>query len=968
MFLGGRIGYGWIGLQLRAHPFRLPGLLAAMPLICASAAFASPPGRTWRTIEVPGAQIHFHDGLDGPADRAARIAAWAIPQLLAILETSSDQTIHLTLSDETDDANGYARVVPYSRIGLLAATPTPLSDLGYYADSLEILVVHELTHVLHLGTIHGLPRALNTVLGRTVSPQEGAPPWLTEGLAVYLESKLTGTGRNRSPYVDMVLRARSLGDGYPSLEELSGSIRDFPGSVMAWTLGGRFVEFIVAERGSAALARFVHTFGTRPVPFGSNLVARETLGRDFVELYSRFVETERDQARVIEARALSAGLSLGRKAAFRAESARRPVWSVDGRLGAFEEPRDGDRTFTLLDPLGERKMRTTAEVASPISGGRFLFDEVEPRISYSFRALRIADLETEATLPVEVEGRRPRLSDPDARDDGRRIVAIERRGGSTRVVELQGEVSGPYRARVVYEPPPEIDVSTPRYLPDGSIVAAETTGRGGRRLIHLSPNGERSVLTNPPGRDDACPAPSPDGRSVYFARDLDGVYDIFRVEIASSRVDRVTRSITGAIEPAIDPSGTKLAFASAASTGFEVRVIEVGTPTSSVAKAVAPAPRKKSHSQASGAIGVPYRPWSTLYPRAWLPTHGYDGDGDTYGILVSAEDARTLLSYRLRLDFGIESQKIGFSFAAEDRDSTFPFRLDAGLFHGRTYATYVAASRSADRTESVLTVRGGFTIPIPLRLIDQSLSFSYGVELRRGDPLPILDPMQNAPTTLGDLAIAPVVLSYGLSTARGTQESNGAVRGISFDLGVRIHHPRLGSDFEALVISSHLTGYVPLPLRGAAWVARAGFGAGFGDPRGRFFYALGGLPVRDILSDSIDGVRYGSDNIRGFPENELRGSAFALLNLEARAPISDLSFGFGTLPFFVDRLHGAIFLDAGTAGQLGELDRAEVGVGAEARLDMLAGYGFRMTARLGYARGLGPQGIDNFFLILGPTL
>ncbi|MBI2374481.1 MAG: PD40 domain-containing protein [Deltaproteobacteria bacterium] len=947
-------------------------------LLSASFATGAPPARAWQTISVPGVEVHFHDGLEPEAQRAARIAQRVLPLIEEILATRASETIHIVLADDTDEANGFARVLPYDRILLLAGVPNPRTELSFYGDALEILVIHELTHVVHLDAIHGLPEAVNTVLGKTLSLNQAAPPWFTEGLAVYLETEFTNSGRNRSPYVDMVLRARLLGDGWPSLAELSSSVRDFPGPVTAWILGGRFVEHIARERGDAAIGRFVEAFGTRPIPYGANLVARETLGHDFIELYRRFVEEELARAHALETRRQRAGLAIGRRAAFAAESTRAPAWMRDGRLVAIEEPRDGDRTITVIDdvdsPHRASRKRSTANSVVVMPNGTLLADEdTTVDRAYRFRRLELVDVEADTARPFDPE--LLRISGADVSSDGNRAVMVQERAGRTKLIEARLGPGATVRSvRDLYESPPSRHVSSPKYLPSGSVVAAETTGRGGRRLIVVDRQGRAIPLTDPPGRDDTDPAPTLDGRFVYFARDVDQVYDIHRLELSTGKLERVTRSITGAIEPAIDPSGRRLAFTHAASTGFEVRVLDVRPEALlPVETATSADPHDRPMEAPEPPLPVfsarPYSPWPTLLPRAWMPTHAYDGEGDTFGAYVDADDALGLFSYRLRLDFGTTSKKLGFAFAAESHDASIPIYVDASLVHGKLYSAYVAPSRALDRLESALSARVGFSVHFPERELDQSVSISYGVEQRRGTSAPLLDPAQDAPRTYGDVTMAPLVFGYSTSSARGTADSVGASRGFSFDVGGRLHLRELGSDFRALVLSSHVSAYAPIkPIRGASVAARLGCGVGFGDARGRFFYALGGLPIRDVLGDAIDGSRFGTDVIRGFEMAAFRGPSFLLMNLEARAPLLDLSFGVDTLPFFFDRIHGAVFADAGGAGPIETLDPTNLGVGAELRLDTIAGYGFRATIRLGYARGLGALGIDNFFLVLGPGL
>jgi hypothetical protein len=140
-----------------------------------------------------------------------------------------------------------------------------------------------------------------------------------------------------------------------------------------------------------------------------------------------------------------------------------------------------------------------------------------------------------------------------------------------------------------------------------------------------------------------------------------------------------------------------------------------------------------------------------------------------------------------------------------------------------------------------------------------------------------------------------------------------------------------------------------------------------GDARGRGVFVLGGLPVRNILQDVIDGVGVGSEVIRGYEPGAFRGTSYYLVNLEYRLPIVYVGWGIQTIPFFIDRLYAAVFTDAGNApiGTL-HIEDTKVGVGAELRLDLELGYVVGYTLRFGYARGLlGEEAIHNVYLVLG---
>ena len=89
------------------------------------------------------------------------------------------------LVDRTDYANGYASIVPYNAIVIFTTAPEEDSTLNLYEDWQAAIFTHELTHILHMDTNHGIVRAARAVLGRVASTNDLSPWWMIEGFATF---------------------------------------------------------------------------------------------------------------------------------------------------------------------------------------------------------------------------------------------------------------------------------------------------------------------------------------------------------------------------------------------------------------------------------------------------------------------------------------------------------------------------------------------------------------------------------------------------------------------------------------------------------------------------------------------------------------------------------------------------------------------------------------------------------------
>ena len=99
-------------------------------------------------------------------------------------------------------------------------------------------------------------------------------------------------------------------------------------------------------------------------------------------------------------------------------------------------------------------------------------------------------------------------------------------------------------------------------------------------------------------------------------------------------------------------------------------------------------------------------------------------------------------------------------------------------------------------------------------------------------------------------------------------------------------------------------------------------------------------------------------------QGETHGDQYHVLNIEYRFPLLWLERGYDALPFYLWRLHGAVYSDVGGAffGTISQ-DKIKASVGGELRLDGSLGYYLPFMIQLGYAHGF-MDGADNGFYFL----
>ena len=159
------------------------GLAAASQLVLPTPALAqSPdPGPAWDTAESAHFRIHYRASQRRQAEAVVRAAERAWPRVTPALAWEPKSRIDLVVYAEFDVSNGFSTPLPFNKIGVFLAPP----DEGQLLDNsawLDLLLVHELTHAVHLDKMRGAPRVLQGIFGRVVwfIPNLFSPGWLLE--------------------------------------------------------------------------------------------------------------------------------------------------------------------------------------------------------------------------------------------------------------------------------------------------------------------------------------------------------------------------------------------------------------------------------------------------------------------------------------------------------------------------------------------------------------------------------------------------------------------------------------------------------------------------------------------------------------------------------------------------------------------------------------------------------------------
>lgn len=861
------------------------------------------------------------------------------------------------------------------------------------------------------------------------APNQIQPRWFIEGLAVVEETERTSGGRLRSTIFDMYLRAHALEGKFLRLDQVTNNTRLFPRGNVAYLYGSAFLRHIARRYGEDVLRRISQRYGGcwAPdcwIPWGMNRALFQATGQrvGYGELYQEFrrerlkhYEEQRDAIKsgplgLTEGRALSgwkAGVDRPQLVASRDGSARSVLW-IDSdpyrRPALWEHDLATGKTRVELEIDGASGLSVSSDGRIAVMSRYYAF-----RTNYSYQDLVLYHRERRDLYQLS-EGLR--ADNPAVSPDGRRVAFEVNTMGSRRlgVMELPPTSSREeaqridrraftvpevWRARAVrpVEFPltqePLSQAYTPAWSPDGKSVAVSLWQAGGSRDIVIVDLATRAVRYVTRDRAlDLHPRFSDDGKWLYFASDRTGVFNLYAHHLESEATFQVTSVVNGLFNPAVSPDGRLCAYVGFVAEGYRVETVPIDprrfrlAPAPPERPAPTPVPPVAPTDEADRYPVTRYNAARTFFrtPLSFLnltlPISAPGPYGQSFGLQFSTSDL-----------VGLHSLVAGLTINSERADATGFF---ARYIYGRLWNTlYLDVARS-------MYPRGGLRINGQNRAYDEETwSFGAGTDLpllrdaartatmsvsynfaywRNATRLPPIGPDELTPVLpeVGRYAALSLSLSYG--DARRFLYSVGPEKGRSMSLGLVLAHPALGSQYTVYAMRLSVGQYIGIPwpsrfLRNHTLLLSYEFGISGGDLSRRGLFYLGGFPTsEDFLRAALLGQRPGQPRLRGYEPGALYGDQMHVLNIEYRFPIVWIERGYETVPFYLWRLHGAVYSDVGAAffGKL-TADKIAASVGGELRLDGTLGYYLPFMFQLGYAHGF-MEGADHrvYFLLNNP--
>jgi hypothetical protein len=595
-----------------------------LALLCTGAGTYDPEV-DYFTITTPNFLVMYPAGYDHIALRSAKIAEDTLPFLVDRYGWRPDGRTSIVINDQTDFANGSATIIPSKVITIYVTAPTEVSGLEDYDDWLATVITHEMTHIIHLDMVYGLPWVGRLIFGKYVAMNSYTPGWVTEGFAVYEETVSSGAGRGRSSYVEMVLRMAALEDRFPGIDQAYRGYPNWPFSNIAYFIGGRFQLWLAEHYGEEALVHYHRAYASNPIPYFTWLPAQLAFDASLESLWSKFAEETLADAQL--------AVELVKSSSMAVTTPKRLTNYGGDLLGPRITPDGKSIIFSVSSPVDGARMRRIAidgsndevlvndtfskEISFTPDGRAFYFQQTEiNQRFYAHNSILRYELETENFSQVEIDPAETagfvapsgsmRARDPDVSPDGKRLVFVQTPYGSNRLVLAWLESDGTtVHPREIVPAEPDVQLSNPRFSPSGKLISVSRFVKGRRDLVLYDLDGKLVQEITRDRAQDIDGTWSPDGRWLVFSSDRTGIYNLFGYDTSNGELRQLTNLISGAYQPCISPDGTTIIYRGYSAEGFDVYQVPFSPETGMVV------PDEKA-------------PWTSgvdMAERRWPPRH-----------------------------------------------------------------------------------------------------------------------------------------------------------------------------------------------------------------------------------------------------------------------------------------------------------------------------------------------------------
>ena len=880
------------------------------------------PGLRWRTLETANFAVHFGEQHRAQARIVAAAAESILPGLTGLLRWKPRSRIQVVVLDSADFANGLASPVPFNYT-MIFLSPPDEGALLQNREWLDLVLTHELFHIVHLDMARSAPLGLRSVFGRLpfLFPNALQPRWVVEGLAVQAESDARRSyGRLANSHFEGMMRAEAS-RGFLSLAEVNAGGRGFPLN-RDYLYGGYFFAFLQDRYGEKGVADFIESYSDNIIPFRvhSNPVA--VTGKNMDDLWAEYqgwlnarfaprVESPQE-GQVLE----------------RAFSLTSPVLGADGtrwyvRADGWTRPKLM-RQPPGSEPAAIRSVEEDSRLfASPDTGVVLAEPEICRNYNYYYDLNRVAD---DGSLKRLTHCSRARFAAPLG---GERAIVLRIESGQAQVATLEGQV--------LYRAVPGESLTGVAARGDTVVVTSLRDGRWS--LIEIAAGRTRVLLS------DQASKHSPrfgDRDEVFFIADYSKVFNVWSLD-RGGQLSRWTQAAHGVREISAPQRG-EILLTTIEADGDALRLHRLPQAPLEQLSALAPAQQAAAEMPALDAPDRSYSPWQSLLPRNWLPLIEIADGAVKLGATTFGQDALGLHQYSLSPVVEVtQGELLGTAAYVYDQR------------HALVAVRQMTVNASSDGDIDAYTTQesGQWISTWRYLKLASRLYWGLGGALERERQHRV----GGSTTSPQDERVLGLVA--GIDTRRSHWYSEGPSHGLQLRLFAETSRGLHGT-FTGDVYRADLRAHFPL----GSTVLSLRWNEASGEDSAEPFQLGGSESDPAILLPILNQRKFA---LRGYNSGEavLTGPRARVATVEWRVPLRDIDRHAMVPPVGLNRVAMNLFYDIGAAWPHGADPDYYRGIGVELMSEVRLGYLLGADLRIGIAEGLDGPGKRTAYLRLG---
>lgn len=463
-----------------------------------------------------------------------------------------------------DSANGSYAAFPH-RINLIVTSPSN-PWLGSRTENwLKVLLIHELTHYVHLSYNKGFFHVLGKIFGEDLEVAQGGlqPGWMIEGIAVALETVFSEGGRGRNPFFELYWKAPILENNLFTLRQAS-YMSPYPPGGRIYVAGYMIVSYMMETYGREVFSNIHREFTAFPL-LGPRGAFKKVTGSFAGEMYDAMVEKLKKEYAVYR------DFPRGRQISPKVTGNYYMPLITDAGWYLYRHTPEKAPALVLYDAetqeetvLFETSLTDEQSLTATRDGLRLYFTSLEYKFTKPRGQTSVSDLfrwDKAANRVVQItEG--GHVWHPAVSPDGKTIVAVQRQHSYSRLVEIDestGVITPLFTA-------PGTTVYTPSFSPDGSNIVFALNHEGTQDIwLFDRTDGSASPLYEP----DNCGEYNPkfiDSDTILFSGDKEGDLRLYIFTLSTGKRREVVKDRIGAYIG--DVQGKSLYYGSYSSDGY----------------------------------------------------------------------------------------------------------------------------------------------------------------------------------------------------------------------------------------------------------------------------------------------------------------------------------------------------------------------------------------------------------------